>query len=200
VNGSLGTFLYEDHRVELRTNDLDRVLDELPERIQGEVAEQVRRVGAEILDIDLSDVLLGAWCGWRTVHDEAVRSRAEPGTPRIVDLAAHKVELAQEPYVEVLVDQTQVCKVVVTVKLCFSVEGLTLVLRNARIVSLRTGDVELTATVAVADKELASRKQRYDVGAAIQLGDGIPVLATDPGEANAARRPSRGTVYRTTRT
>ena len=180
---SLGVFLSDGALISSLTEQgLGKVADTLggvPARARGVVADEVGRVGAEILDLSLGDVLLGAWSGWTAVRDATRESRDDPATPRVVDLARHVIEWTHRPYVDVLVDDVPMCRVNLTVELKFAVAGITVVVRAGRIAEVRSGDVELTATVTVDGTQLAKCKKRLDVGAAFALG----------------RQPA-GTIYR----
>jgi hypothetical protein len=172
---TLGVFLSDGALIgSLTEHGLDKVgdaLGEVPARARAVVAKEVGRVGAEILDLSLGDVLLGAWSGWTAVRDATRESRDDPATPRVVDLARHVIDWTHRPYVDVLVDDVPVCRVNLTVELKFTVAGITVVIRAGRIAEVRSGDVELTATVTVEGTQVARCKKRLDIGAAISLGE-----------------------------
>src|SRR5262245_9023379 len=100
------------------TNEnLGRALENLQETTRETAVKEVRAATAELLDISLVGMLLEGWREYRDLTSAARRTLAAPGSSELVDLAAHRVTVAQQPQVKVLVNGHPV----VTIQLTLSV-------------------------------------------------------------------------------
>jgi hypothetical protein len=152
-------------------------LEGLP-RITREAA--VRETGtavAGLLDISLIDVLVSAW---RTHHDlisAARRTLAAPGSTELVPLAEHQISSAMHPYVTVLVDGHHVATVQLDLSFVFDVKALLAGIRDGRLIALHPGQCDVTATLAIDQTDVISKRTRLQLPGVIPLTPGIRLLS-----------------------
>lgn len=136
-------------------------------------------MGAGLLDLDLdmAGLLAKGWQRYADLVRVARRTVARPSSEEIVDIATQSFTVESKPSVEVYVDDLRRATVDFDLKLDFEVKALTAVIRSGRIVALESGHCELTASIAIAEAEVAKRTAGFDLPLLIHLGEGIPLLA-----------------------
>ena len=173
------------------TDDLPRqleeqlggALDNLPHAIREAAAGQIAGAAAQLLDVNLVDVLIGAW----RLHEELIkaarRSLQAPGGVTLQDLLPFQVSVTQDPYIDVLVDDRSVARIQFSLTLEYEVRAMLPEIRAGRLVALHDGHCDVTATLAIEDQQIASRSMRFELPGAIRLGRGLRLL---PAEEYAA--------------
>jgi hypothetical protein len=149
----------------------------LSEAGQATVTEEIATVAAGLAAIDISAVLVSAWSKYAALADAARATVADPAAHRVVDVAAHEITSEHKPYVDVLVNEVRVTRVAVELRLVFLIVGLAATVRQGRLVGLRGGRCDLTASLAVERVPVASRPWQLDLPLVVRLGDGVPLLA-----------------------
>jgi len=152
-------------------------------RAAREVADSTRAaLGAEVmrtidglLDLDLGALVVAGWKKHAALTAAAEQTRAVPGTSAVVTLAEHTVSSTHKPHVDLLVREKRVARVHVELSVQITVRGLAATIRGGRLVSLTGGQGEISARLAVEDRELAHRTARADLPLVVRLGDGIPL-------------------------
>lgn len=180
------------------TDDLPRqleeqlggALDNLPHAIHEAAAGQIAGAAAQLLDVNLVDVLIGAW----RLHEELIkaarRSLQAPGGITLQDLLPFQVSVTQDPYIDVLVDDHSVARIQFSLTLEYEVRAMLPEIRSGRLVALHDGHCDVTATLAIEDQQIASRSMRFELPGAIRLGAGLRLLPAE--EYAAAARPRAG--------
>ena len=156
--------------------DLRRALDQVPPLTRDAAVQQVSATAAELLDVNLADVVAAGWRQHADLTGAARRTLAAPGSTELVDLASHRVTAHQDPYVSVLVDGHQVGTVRFRITLGFSISPLLAEVSQGRLAALRSGRCEVTATLAVQDITVVSRQEQLDLPGAVALRHGIRLL------------------------
>ena len=169
------------------TDDLPRqleeqlggVLDNLPHAIHEAAAGQIAGAAAQLLDVNLVDVLIGAW----RLHEELVkaarRSLQAPGGITLQDLLPFQVSVTQDPYIDILVDDRSVARVQFSLTLEYEVRAMLPEIRAGRLVALHDGHCDVTATLAIENQQIASRSVRFELPGAIRLGAGLRLLPAE---------------------
>ena len=173
------------------TDDLPRqleeqlggALDNLPHAIREAAAGQIAGAAAQLLDVNLVDVLIGAWRLHEGLIKAARRSLQAPGGVTLQDLLPFQVSVTQDPYIDVLVDDRSVARIQFSLTLEYEVRAMLPEIRAGRLVALHDGHCDVTATLAIEDQQIASRSMRFELPGAIRLGRGLRLL---PAEEYAA--------------
>jgi hypothetical protein len=169
-------------------DQLGGVLDNLPHAIHEAAAGQMAGAAAQLLDVNLVDVLIGAW----RLHEELIkaarRSLQAPGGVTLQDLLPFQLSVTQDPYIDVLVDDRSVARIQFSLTLEYEVRAMLPEIRAGRLVALHDGHCDVTATLAIENQQIASRSMRFELPGAIRLGAGLRLL---PAEEYAATARSR---------
>jgi hypothetical protein len=143
--------------------DLDRALKKLPPLTRDAAAREVTTATAELLDINLIDVLLRGWREYADLTSAARRTLAAPGTTELVSLASHRVTMSQQPSVAVLVDGRQVANLRLGLSLVFEVKAVLARVRAGRLVAVISGSCDVTATLAIDDIDIVSKQAHLEL-------------------------------------
>jgi hypothetical protein len=139
--------------------------------------------------------------GWRKqgqLAAAAERTAANPGTSEVVELATHRISSVHHPYVELFVNDVRVTTVNFELDLEFEVKALVATVRDGHLVSLHSGDCDLSATLTAEGVRLASRRQQFSLPVVVRwplllhLGGGTDPLpyGAKPPPASAPPVPS----------
>jgi hypothetical protein len=140
------------------------------------VGREIVNVVSGLLDVDLGEVVVGAWAKHARLTAAAKRTAAAPGSEEIVELAAHRVTSMHRPYIEVLVDDRRVA----TLHLEFTIElvvgALAAVVRRGDLVALHAGQCAATAQLHIEGHEVIVRRGQLNLRAVLPVDDGISLL------------------------
>jgi hypothetical protein len=178
--------------------DLGRALADLPETITTAATQEAGTTMAALLKVDLIGVLLRGWREHRDIVSAARRTLAAPGSTELVGMSAHEVTLDQRPSVNVLVDGHHVASLQLGLSIVFDVNAVLLGISGGRLVAVRSGRCDITATLAVQGTDLLVRHTRLELPGVIALR-GIRLLPVDeypaadnPADEHPGSEPSGG--------
>jgi hypothetical protein len=153
--------------------DLGRALTHLPEMTRRAAVQEAATAAAGLLKVDLIGVLVRGWREHRDIVSAARRTLAAPASTELVSMSAHEVTLEQRPSVSVLVDGQRVATLELGLSIVFDVNAL---ISGGRLVAVRSGRCEITATLAVQGADLLVRQAHLELPGVIPLGQGIRLL------------------------
>jgi hypothetical protein len=156
--------------------DLGRALAQLPEMTRRAAVQEAATAAAGLLKVDLIGVLVRGWREHRDIVSAARRTLAAPASTELVSMSAHEVTLEQRPSVSVLVDGQRVATLELGLSIVFDVNALLLLISGGRLVAVRSGRCEITATLAVQGADLLVRQAHLELPGVIPLGQGIRLL------------------------
>jgi hypothetical protein len=142
---------------------LDSALGLVARTTREAAGDQVAAVADGVLDLDLGDLVVAGWRKQGQLAAAAERTAANPGTSELVELATHRVSSVHHPYVELLVNDVRVTTVNFELDLEFEIKALVATVRDGHLVSLHSGDCDLSATLTAEGVRLASRSQHFDL-------------------------------------
>jgi hypothetical protein len=165
-------------------------LDRLPPLTRETAVSQISSAAAELLNVNLADVVADGWRRHADLTAAARRTLAVPGSTDLVDLASHRVTAGQEPYVSLLVDGHRIATVRFELSLVFEISALLAEVRAGRLVALHSGRCEVTGALAIQDINTITRQAHVDIPGMIPLHEGIRLLPAhdypaDPGPGHA---------------
>jgi hypothetical protein len=143
---------------------------------------------ATLLEADLIDVLVRGWREHRDIVSAARRTLATPASTELVSVSAHEVTLDQRPSVSVSVDGQLVAIVQLGLSIVFDVHVLLLVISGGRLVAVRSGRCDITATLAVQGDDLRVGQAHLELPGVIQPESEIRLLPA--GEYPAGEYPA----------
>ena len=156
--------------------DLDRALARLPEMTREAAVREAAAAAAGLLKVDLIGVLVRGWREHRDIVSAARRTLAAPASTELVSMSAHEVTLEQRPSVGVLVDGQRVATLELGLSIVFDVNALLLLINGGRLVAVRSGRCEITATLAVQGTDLLVRQAHLELPGVVSLRRGIRLL------------------------
>jgi hypothetical protein len=142
---------------------LDNALGLVAQTTREAAGDQVAAVADGVLALDLGDLVVAGWRKQGQLAAAAERTAANPGTSELVELATHRVSSVHHPYVELLVNDVRVTTVNFELDLEFEVKALVATVRDGHLVSLHSGDCDLSATLTAEGIRLASKRRHFDL-------------------------------------
>lgn len=130
---------------------------------------QIATVAHELLDLDMGDLAVAGWRRHATLTAAADRTRINPGSSEVVDLATHRITSVHRPYVELLLNDVHVTTVRFELRVEFLVRALVATVHDGHVVSLGFGACDVTATLAAEDVQLFEQQARLDVSLLIPV-------------------------------
>lgn len=170
--------------------NLGRALVNLPEATREVAEREVAAASAGLLNVNLIDMLVGGWREYEDLTAAARRTLAVPGSTELVQLATHRITMAQQPYVSVLVDGHSVATLELGLTVVFDVSALLAGITAGRLVAMHSGHADITATLAVVGIEVVSQQGHLELPGVIKLSPGIPLLAAR--DYPSAQQPTEG--------
>lgn len=148
------------------------------------VARELTRAVEALLDLDLGDVLVGAWRRLDALND-AARTTAQDGSTSVVQLASHCVTYESTPSFDVLVDERRVATVQLQLQVTIAVTGLAATVRAGVLVDLPLPSCRVQCVLSVEGCEVLTEQVETRVPVAVQLGDGIVLCERAPEQRSA---------------
>lgn len=145
--------------------------------MQDGLHHELCRVAADLLNVDLVDVLVAGWRKHAALVAAARRTAMSPGSSEIVAVATHHVTATQRPYVDLLADDVRVGRIRLELHLDFTVAGLVAIVRQGRLAAVQSGRCTVAVTLMVEGERVASRSARFELPVLVRLGAGLPLLA-----------------------
>jgi hypothetical protein len=145
----------------------------LPEDSRDAASGGLGEVVAELLDVDLIDVLKLGWQKTVLLRDAAVRTLENPGSQEIVDLATHRITSTHEPRVDVLIDEVPVFTIHLRIELRIVLRAIRGVVEAGRLVALTSGTADITAELFCEGESIRSVSSELDLHLELRLGDGL---------------------------
>lgn len=136
-----------------------------------DVVEHVKK----LFDTPFPELLAGAWEKSAEIQEFCDPARHPRDESNVLDLASHTLTWTQEPEVEVVFNGTYSVVLKLRVQAQVTVHGGVLVISDARFRKLKTGKVEVKATLSVQGQEVASRKVSVEMPGEVSFGGGIPI-------------------------
>jgi hypothetical protein len=151
---------------------------------------------ADLLDLDLGDVLIYAWRTQERLADAAGKTLRAPGRREVVQLASHQVTSTHKPAVDLMVDGVRVHTFHFQLDLVLTIDVAAVIVQDGRLVAVKAGDGSVSGTLTLkmpgGDATLLHRERRINLHLTIRVGNGIPLLAPDEKPATATGVPTAG--------
>ena len=162
----------------------------LPSPTLAAAVSEVSVAVAGLLDVSLIGMLAAGWQAHHDLTRAARRTLAAPGISELVRLARHEITVTQRPSVTVLIDGRRVATVELELSVVFDITALLAGVRDGRLVAVRSGRCDITATLAIGGMDVMSRQASLELPGVIPLNPGIPLLAA-AAHPVGSRHPAR---------
>ena len=152
-------------------------LTRFTEPTRSEAVAEVEKISADVLNLDVGDVLVGALAGYAALRAAGRRTAADTEASELVELVSHEISLDNQPSIDLLVDGVQVATVHLTLSLLIDVQAMTATVRGGRLTALRVGRCDVTASIGVDGITVASKQGQLQLPVSLPVGAGIPLTA-----------------------
>jgi hypothetical protein len=171
---------------------LAQALDGLPQATREAAVREVAAATAGLLNVNLLDVLVAGWREHRDLTAAARRTLATPGSTELVQLGAHRITEAQQPYISVLVDGHRVATLNLDLSVVFDVSAVLAGISAGRLDRLHSGHCDVTATLALEGADVIARHAHLELPGVISLGQGIRLLPAEDYPTGAGQPETAG--------
>lgn len=171
-----------------------------PQAPAAALARAVMTKIAELLDIEVSDVLVGAWRTRSALLAAARETHAQPGLRRDVSIRSFTMPWEYEAEVDVVVSGSVVATLTAAVTLQLTVTALAAVVEAGRLTALTAGDAMAHGELRVrcsspeAEHTVAEREQPVDLRRELRLGGGGVALVDEARDLVEQRPPSEASA------
>ncbi|MFL5542766.1 MAG: hypothetical protein ACJ8J0_27540 [Longimicrobiaceae bacterium] len=147
------------------------VSSEANAEVVGDIVQRARAA----FETPLAEILAGAWEKRAEIQEFCDPGKHPAGESSVVELLTHTVTWTEEPVVEVIFNQHWTVKIRITLKAEFTLASGALVIKDAKIMKLRTGKIVVTASVAVQGVDLPSQAVPIELPGELSFGEGIAI-------------------------
>jgi hypothetical protein len=134
---------------------------------------------AELWNINLADIFLGAWNKFQELHKYRDKNRYPANETYLVHLVEHTIKSEHRPYIAVLINGVELPgKIEFAISLTLAVKGAALKIRDGKIKEILPGSCQGKGTLACGEFVLWEQgTQEFTLPASISLGEGISITA-----------------------
>jgi hypothetical protein len=145
------------------------------EVIAGKIIEGL----TELLNINLEDILVGAWKKYQELRKYGDKNRYPSNETYLVHLVEHTIKSEHRPYMAVLINGVELPgKIEFALSVILTVKGAALKIRDGKIKEIMPGSCEGKGTLAWGESVLLKQETRaLALPASISLGEGVPIPA-----------------------
>lgn len=145
----------------------------------------------ELLDIEVTDVMLKAWGKVADLQEKLEESKKAPEKVIYLALAKHSMKHETRPFIDVKIRSKSVKKLTLTVLVELELKGFVLRIQNGAIKEIQAGECGAKGTIkygelSIAEKKLGPIKLSFP----IEIPDEIPSL--NPGAGNSEEKAEAG--------
>lgn len=140
------------------------------------VRKAVTDSSRDLLNLNVVDVLVGAWKKYMQIEQYADPKKYGPGETTLAPLVEHKVTSHHRPYVQILLKEREVARVTFDLDFSLKIEGFVLKIRDGKIWEILTGSGIGEGSLSLDDLTLWKHELKpIRFPGHISLSDGIPV-------------------------
>jgi hypothetical protein len=131
----------------------------------------------ELLDINISDILVAAWNKYQVLLKYTDRTKYPPNETFLVPLAEHTVTSEHHPYLEIMVEDQPVGRIDFDVLIALKLKGIILKVQDAKIMEIHTGTCKGKGTIKCEGLVIfAEETDSVPLPGSFKLGRGVPIV------------------------
>ena len=163
-----------EHMAPLR----ERVLNTLGKPGWPMALDEIYKKTADLLDIGVLDLLLAGWDTYQGLKKYTDKNKYSPTQTILVPLAEHTITSEHHPSINVLINDDPAGTITFQITLRFTVRGVILLLQDAKIKGVKTGEIKGKGSLKCEGALLLEQDfHPIPLPASVDLGDGIPISA-----------------------
>src|SRR5215216_687869 len=118
------------------------------------------RMSEMVTDMDLTDVMLGAWKTERRFAKYHDQNKYPPRSISIVPLHTHRITSTHKPYVELSIAGESLGRIPFEIELQITVDAVDVVIQDARFKRIEGGRARVSGTLKCADQVLIEKSSK----------------------------------------
>lgn len=111
----------------------------------------------DLLDVNVADILLGAWQKHAEVREQLRATAADPAKTALVSIGQHTIESSHAPSIEVRAQGRRLLELSFPIELAFDVSAVGLMVRGGSVCEIRAGTVTVRGTVKLQNTVILTR-------------------------------------------
>jgi len=140
------------------------------------VRDAVAAKSEDLLNLNVIDVLVETWKKYMEIKKYADPKKYPPEEEILAPLAAHTVKSEHHPYIEILLKEREVGRVVFDLDFSLVLEGFVLKIRDGRIMEILTGSGKGEGELSLVKLSLWKQDSKpVRLPGQLSLGKGIPL-------------------------
>ncbi len=140
--------------------------------------EEIHKKTADLLDIRVIDLLVGGWNTYQGLKKYLDREKYAPTQSILVPLGEHTVKSEHHPRIEIFISDEPVGTIAFEIILSFTGRGVILLVQDARIKSVKTGEIKARGSLKCEGALLLEQELRsIPLPGSIDLGEGVQIPA-----------------------
>lgn len=183
---TFGGFLFGDNGIASAlhaSGTVDAMCEKLAnftEATRNEAVQEVERISDELLNLNLTDVLLGALSTYEELRAAGQRTITAADSEELVELLSHQITLRSQPSIDLLVNDVNAATVHMVLSLVIDIQALTATVREGRLTALHVGRCDVDASVNIEGTTVARKQAQLQLPISVSLGTGLPLTAQAP--------------------
>jgi hypothetical protein len=145
---------------------------------QRAVSQEAAKAAADLLEIDLADVVIGGLRVSARLRAAAQRSLVDGGATDVV-IASYRFTGTHRPSVALLVDGVEVARIHFSVDLSVTIDGLAATVAHGELVALGGDRCTVAASLSLHGQRIAARSLDIPLAAVVTLRHPIPLLSDE---------------------
>lgn len=166
---------------------LSEQLHGFAETTRDEATRQLGMVTSDLLDLDLTELVLNAWRTHAELKAAGERTLLARDSEELVDLVSHEVTFDDQPSIDLLVNGRHVASVHLSLSLTIDIDALTAIVKGGRLIGVRVGRCRVDGRVCIEDNCVAHRRTELQLPFSLRLGSGLSLV--NPREPTSAAIP-----------
>jgi hypothetical protein len=159
----------------------------------GLVCGEIGTVADRLLDDDVTDLVARGWERHRAILEARQWTAQFPDAEAVVPLATHANGYSYRPWVDVLVDETPVTRIELSIDLVATIDGAVVTVQGGAISRLRSGRLTVRGALSCEHVEVAERSTTFDLPGVLGPAPG-PDRADLLPHPRTAESPPAGTI------
>ena len=162
--------------------------DKTAKAVQQEIVKEARSIrwpwvrhsvaaeSKDLLNVNVVDLLVNCWKKYMQISEYADTEKYGPGEEILAPLATHTMRSEHRPYVQILLKEKEIGRVIFHLEFSLILEGFVLKIRDARIMEILTGSGQGEGSLSLVEVPLWKRELKpVRFPGQLSLGSGIPL-------------------------
>lgn len=139
--------------------------------------EIMKKMG-DLLNISIMDIMVKAWNKYGFLRKYLNNKNYLPDETILVPLSKHTIKSEHHPYIEILIDERPVKKIMFNITVALTLKGIILKIQGGKIKEIQTGDCVGSGSITYKDTTILKKDfVSISLPGSVELRDGVPILS-----------------------